>query len=98
MMRERAVEAKLRRAVEGSGGLCLKWVSPGSSGVPDRIVLMPGGRAAFVEVKAPGQKTRPLQDEWLARLQRLGFTTAVVSCPESVDAVVAGLAGGKGDE
>ena len=54
-MREKSIEQELVRAVRTAGGLCAKWVSPGLDGVPDRIVLMPGGRLAFVEVKAPGK-------------------------------------------
>lgn len=50
-MLERDVEKKLVQGVKGLGGLCLKWVSPGYSGVPDRIVFLPGGRVYFVELK-----------------------------------------------
>ena len=54
-MRERDIEMKLIRAVRRSGGLALKFMSPGFNGVPDRLLLFMGGRAAFCEVKAPGR-------------------------------------------
>ena len=59
-MREKIIEEKLTKAVKQNSGVCWKFTSPGTAGVPDRIVLMPGGRIAFVEVKAPGEKPRPL--------------------------------------
>lgn len=71
-MLERDIEAHLRLGVKRLGGLCLKWVSPGFIGVPDRIVIMPGGRIAFVELKRPGQKERQRQAFVQARLRRLG--------------------------
>ena len=52
-MREKTIEKKLADAVKGRGGLAPKFTSPGFDGMPDRIVLLPGGRMAFVEVKAP---------------------------------------------
>lgn len=61
MMREKAIEQKLVTAVKKHGGICPKFVSPGFDGMPDRLVLLPYGRFAFVEVKAPGEKPRPLQ-------------------------------------
>ena len=60
-MREKKIEAKLAEAVRQRGGLAPKFTSPGFDGMPDRIVLMPGGHMAFVEVKAPGKKPQPLQ-------------------------------------
>ena len=60
-MREKTIEAKLVTAAKRLGGLALKFVSPGFDGVPDRLVLLPGGRLAFIELKAPGKKLRPLQ-------------------------------------
>ena len=54
-------------------GMALKFVSPGMNGVPDRIVLMPDGKMAFVELKAPGKKPRPLQLKRKRMLERLGF-------------------------
>ena len=61
-MREKTVEQKLVKAVRAAGGICPKWTAPGFDGLPDRIVLLPGGRMGFVEVKAPGKKARPLQE------------------------------------
>ena len=71
---EKEIEAKLRKAVENRGGLCLKWVCPGWSGVPDRILLLPGGRIYFVETKRPkGGRLEALQKWWKKRLENLGF-------------------------
>ena len=72
-MREKHIEQKLTLMVKKRGGICPKWVSPGFDGVPDRIVLLPAGRIAFVEVKAPGKKPRPLQIARHKLLTRLGF-------------------------
>ena len=71
---EKDIEKKLRQKVEALGGRCLKWVCPGWSGVPDRIVLMPKGRIYFVETKRPkGGKLSKLQRWWGDELHRLGF-------------------------
>lgn len=71
---ERDIEEKLRKAVEKRGGRCLKWVCPGWSGVPDRIVLLPGARIYFVETKRPkGGIVSALQKKWREWLTALGF-------------------------
>ena len=71
---EKDIETKLRKMVERRGGLCLKWVCPGWSGVPDRMILLPGGRAIFIETKRPkGGRKGPLQGWWKKRLEGLGF-------------------------
>ena len=76
---EKEIEAALRKAVEAAGGKCLKWVCPGWSGVPDRIVLLPGGRIIFVETKRPkGGKLSALQKWWRDELWGLGFSYATV--------------------
>jgi hypothetical protein len=77
-MREKAIEKKLVQAVKSAGGIALKFTSPGFDGMPDRIVLLPGGRMAFVEVKAPGEKPRPLQLARHRLLRRLGFKVYVL--------------------
>lgn len=79
MTLEKDIETKLRKMVEAHGGLCLKWVCPGWSGVPDRIILLPGGRVMFAETKRPkGGKLEALQKWWQRRLQGLGFWAVVV--------------------
>lgn len=71
---EKEIEKKLRKKVETLGGRCLKWTCPGWSGVPDRIVLLPGGRIYFVETKRPkGGELSALQKKWSAWLTALGF-------------------------
>ena len=72
---EKQIERKLKVLVEGTlGGVCLKLVCPGWSGVPDRILLFPGGKVQFAELKRPkGGKVDPLQIWWKRRLEGLGF-------------------------
>ena len=77
-MREKAIEQKLVRMVKKQGCICPKFVSPGYDGMPDRIVLLPGCHFAFVEVKAPGEKPRPLQLSRHKLLRRLGFPVYVL--------------------
>ena len=87
-MLERAIEQRLVEAVRKAGGLCPKFVSPGWDGVPDRIVLLPGGKMGFVELKAPGQKLRPLQRRRRERLERLGFRVFVIDGVEQIGGVL----------
>ena len=87
-MREKSVEHKLVRAVRDSGGLALKFVSPGMAGVPDRLVLFMGGKVAFCEVKAPGEKPRPLQAHRMEQLRKLGFRVYVVDSVEQIGAMI----------
>jgi hypothetical protein len=71
---EKDIETKLRKMVERHGGRCLKWVCPGWVGVPDRLVLLPGGRILFVETKRPkGGSIAKMQKLWKKWLQQLGF-------------------------
>lgn len=88
MMREREIEQKLIDAVKTQGGVCWKFVSPGTAGVPDRIILMPMGRIAFVEVKAPGERPRKLQLARHRLLRRLGFKTFVLDNPEQIGGIL----------
>lgn len=84
MMRERQIEQQLVAAVRKRHGLCSKWVSPGFDGVPDRIVLLPGGRVAFAELKAPGKTLRTQQRFRKAQLERLGFKVYVIDNTEQI--------------
>ena len=83
-MREKIIEQKLVKFVKSVGGLALKFVSPGTTGVPDRLILLPGARLAFVEVKAPGQKPRTLQLHRHDQLRNLGFKVFIL---DSVDQI-----------
>ena len=76
--REKVIEQKLVKAVKAMGGISPKFVSPGLSGMPDRIVLLPDGKVGFVEVKAPGKKPRALQVVRHQKLQRLGFRVFIL--------------------
>ena len=81
-MLESEIEKEIVRYVQSRGGMCLKWVSPGFTGVPDRIILMPGGKIFFAELKRPGEKLRPRQKRVRDQLTALG---AVVLRVESVE-------------
>ena len=83
-MRERTIEHKLRLAVAAAGGMCPKFVSPGMDGMPDRLILLPGRRLAFVELKAPGKNPRPLQVARHTQLRNLGFSVFVIDDPEQI--------------
>jgi hypothetical protein len=87
-MREKEVEQKLVNAVKAVGGICWKFVSPGVSGVPDRLVLMTKGRFAFVELKAPGKEMQPLQVKRKRQLESLGFRVYCVDRIEQIGGVL----------
>lgn len=90
-MREKHIEQKFTHAVKQAGGKALKLTSPNLAGVPDRLILMPGGRAAFAEIKAPGKKPRPLQTHRINQLTELGFTTYIIDNPNQIPDVINAL-------
>ncbi len=80
-MREKDLERKLKKEVQKRGGLCLKWVSPGFSGVPDRIVILED-KILFIELKRPGlsEKARsPRQNRVAAHFKALGHDIIFIS-------------------
>ena len=85
---ERTIEQKLAARTRAMGGIAPKFTSPGFDGMPDRLVLLPGGRMGFVELKAPGRKPRPLQLVRHRLLQRLGFKVYVIDGIEQIDSVL----------
>ena len=87
-MREKIIEQHLVMAVKNSGGIAPKLVSPGFDGMPDRLVLLPGGKIGFVEVKAPGKEPRPLQVARHGLLRRLGFKVYVLDAPEQIGGIL----------
>ena len=90
-MNEKYFEQRLRTAVADMecGAKCLKFESPGFVGVPDRIILLPGAKVVFVELKKPGEKERVRQQYVHGVLRKLGFPVfASVSSLEKIDEVI----------
>ena len=87
-MREKQIEHKLVQAVKAEGGICPKLVSPGTDGMPDRMVLLPEAHIGFVEVKAPGQRPRAIQERRHKQLRELGFQVAVLDDPEQISGIL----------
>ncbi len=87
-MREKAIESKLVKAVKNMGGLAPKFISPGLDGVPDRLVLLPEGKIAFIEVKAAGENLRPLQVRRKRQLESLGFSVYCIDSPEQIGGIL----------
>jgi hypothetical protein len=83
-MREKTIEAKLVKAVKSMGGIALKISSANYDGMPDRLVLLTDGKLAFIELKAPGKKLRPLQEKRKRQLEALGF---LVFCIDGIDQI-----------
>lgn len=90
-MSEKQTEQKLVSSVKKLGGICPKFISPGYDGMPDRIVLLPGGQMAFVEVKAPGKTPRPLQSARHELLRHLGFKAYVLDDERQIGGILDAL-------
>lgn len=86
-MLEKKIEESLTKAVKQKGGLCEKWIS-GTAGWPDRIVLLPDGKVAFVEVKAPGKVPRKLQLRRHKKLRTLGFKVYVLDSLDEIGGII----------
>lgn len=84
-MNEKLIERKLRESVKRLGGLALKFSSPYHRGIPDRIILMPGGQTFFVELKTTGKKPTLLQLKAIKDLIALGFDVRVIDSQESLN-------------
>lgn len=91
-MRESAVEKAFVDAVRKAGGEALKFTSQSRNGVPDRLVLFFSGKAAFVELKAPGKQMRPLQRKRRKQLEALGFPVFCVDSMEQIQPAIRALA------
>lgn len=87
-MREKFIEKKLTMEVKKRGGICPKFTSPGFDGMPDRLILLPGGKIAFVEVKAPKKKPRRLQAARHRLLQGLGFQIFVIDGEDQIGGIL----------
>jgi hypothetical protein len=81
---EKYLEQVFTKEVKKRGGLALKFISPGMIGIPDRLVLMKGGKFAFVELKAPKKQMRPLQIKRKRQLEELGFLVYCIDDKEKI--------------
>lgn len=77
-MRESDIERRLVQGVKKLGGRAYKFVSPGNIGVPDRLVVLPGGVVLFVEVKASDGRLSPNQRLQIRELTQMGAHVFVV--------------------
>jgi hypothetical protein len=84
-MNEKVLEKKLREKVQSKGGLALKFSSSFFTGMPDRIILMEGGKLSFVEVKSTGETPTPRQRVVHQMLNKMGFEVWVIDRPEQID-------------
>ena len=87
---EKEIEAYLVKSVKNKKGLCMKWTSPGNAGVPDRIVIVPGGKVYFVELKAEGKRNNlsPLQKNFIQNLKNLNCDVRVIASFQEVDGFI----------
>lgn len=95
-MTEKQIEKYLREEVKKAGGVAYKFVSPGNAGVPDRLIVMPGGKTVFVELKAPTGKLTKLQALQIHKLNALGAEVHVINSKEQVNEFIKQQAGGDG--
>lgn len=91
MISEKLIEKKLKNEVELMGGLALKFSSSFYTGMPDRIILMPGGKISFVETKSEGKKTTPRQNVVIGVLRSLGFRVDIIDNLETLDKYIKSL-------
>lgn len=85
---EKLVERTLYNYTKEKGGLCIKLLTPFFQGLPDRLVLLPGGKAVFVELKTTGEKPRKIQVLVMDKLRRLGFPVYVIdTCEKAKECV-----------
>ncbi len=85
-MRESAIEARLRDGVKAMGGICWKFVSPGTTGVPDRLIILPGGRIIFIELKADTGRMSAIQQYRINELRNIGADVRALKGPSQVKA------------
>lgn len=88
---EKVLEAELRERCKALGWMCIKLTSQYQRGLPDRLILMPGGRVCFAEIKTTGKKPTALQRVMHERLRALGYRVEVVDTTESLDNLIVEL-------
>lgn len=77
--RERDIESWLLKKIKKLGGKFVKFTSPGNSGVPDRIAILPGGRVWFIELKKDGEEPSEVQKWQMRQLRKLGCNVTLIT-------------------
>lgn len=73
--------------------MCLKMISPTMAGIPDRLAILPHGHLAFIELKRPGQKPRPLQQHRINQLNQLGIKALTLDNPANIPQTIKNITG-----
>ena len=87
-MEEKRVERLLVEVVKRFGGMCLKFVSPGTSGVPDRVVILPDGKIIFVELKTDVGKLSKIQEHTISEMKKRNADVRVLYGLKDVKAFI----------
>lgn len=93
-MKESQIERRLVEGVKRLGGMCLKFVSPGTLGVPDRIIITAKGRVIFVELKTETGRLTKIQRHVIGEMQKRGADARVVKGIDEVKELLAEIEGG----
>lgn len=93
MILERELEQKFVMRLKGLGCMPIKLISPGLAGIPDRLLLIPGGIVWFAELKRPGGRLRPLQAHVIQQLRGLGFRVYIIDSMQAIDDLLADVKG-----
>ena len=93
-MKESQIERRLVEGVKRLGGMCLKFVSPGTLGVPDRIIITAKGRVIFVELKTETGRLTKIQRYVIGEMQQRGADARVVKGIDEVKELLAEIEGG----
>lgn len=90
-MNEKLIERKLSERVRSKGGIALKLYSAYFTGLPDRLILMPGGRTYFAELKTTGKKPTARQLAVHEMLRDMGFRVDVIDSQEDIEKFIQDL-------
>lgn len=90
-MNEKQVERRLTEGVKRQGGMCLKFVSPGNAGAPDRIIILPGGSVIFAELKSDTGRLSQIQKHTIGKMRDLGADVRVLRGAAAVDEFLSGV-------
>lgn len=86
---EKDIETRLKKRVEDLGGKCIKFNAVSEGGIPDRIVVLPPGQVAFVELKRPrGGRLSPIQKYQIEKLRSLGCVVEVVKNYDDIESLL----------